>query len=601
MKTATVKSHRLLAICTSILLATTTLALAADDGGEPPLTPTSRKRLATYDSFFEGIKALGAQNLKIDRAVRTFIRENFKEGTPTLENLGEFWSRLEEAKTKHGLSSDAVLRIDKSLNDWKTYITAPTSIAAPTLGSAVSSDSTITPLSLTPAAGGAGTYHRRALRDITNTTADRDTIDPVLLRAIKSIAESRRGRIPLTLRVPLPPPRLEDVSTDDSSAHPSGTMAVAAAVASAPVDDLPSIQDLLTHLNSHIIGEEKAMETLVVGVHAHFKTLEVNEGLAGEGSEERVDKENILLCGPTGCGKTASVRAFAKKLNRPLFEGDASSLTRTGYVGESVASLIEGLINEAKNMVTDEVHGSPQYFKKVLELVHKGIIFVDEIDKIAAKKSGSERDIAGSDVQAELLKLSEGKKITVIIKNGPFSPEVYEIDTSKILFIGGGAFTGLSKKDDGVYAPDDFVDAGFKPELLGRFGHMIFLEGMTQEKFEKILTSPAASPIRQSLLLLERGYDIHVNFDAEAMKLIAERAYERSTGVRGLASIVKAALRPLIAQSEAKRSQTILIDRAYIERSIPKVVRVKKDDKPPLGTHERFMLDHPEPPAGMFM
>ncbi len=576
MKIATVKTSRHLALCVSILLATSTFSIAADDGsdgGEPPLSPTTTRRLSAYDPFFEGIKALGSQNLKIDRAVRTFVRENFKGGEPTLDNLREFWSHLEDVQKAHGLSNDAVLRIDTCLNNWKIHLTATSATDGPS-----------TALVVVPSAP-----RLIGPRSIDGMTPGTDVRSALLRLIVNQVERERRGALVL---------RASGGDTDLEA--PSVTRAIAV-FPSAPVEalPLPTIPDFTSHLNARIIGEESAMTALSIGVHTHYTALKVNEALAAKGSTKRVKKENILLCGPTGCGKTASVKALAEKLGKPFFEGDSSGLTRTGYVGESAVSLIEGLVNEAKSMITDEVVGSPEYIAKVIKLVEEGMVLADELDKIAAKKSGSERDIAGSDVQAELLKLSEGKKVTITIKNGSFPPEVYVIDTSKILFIGAGAFTALPKNEDGVYSPNDFIEAGFKPELLGRFGHMIFLQGMTKEKFERILASPDASPLQDDLLLLEMGYGINVTFEEEALKLIAENAHGRETGVRGLTSMVRAALRPLLASSEENRGKTVVVNRAYVEKYIPKVVAVKKP-KHPLGTYERHLEDHPEPPFGMY-
>ena len=354
-----------------------------------------------------------------------------------------------------------------------------------------------------------------------------------------------------------------------------------------PATLLPSIPELEDELNRRIIGEEPAMASLATGLHVHYTIQDVNSQLEALGRATRIPKQNIFMCGPTGCGKTASVKVIAKKLGRTFYEADTSGFTRTGYVGDSAFSVIVGLINEARNQITDLIVDTPEYKKRVIELVQKGIVFLDEFDKIGAKKSGSsERDIGGTDVQSELLKLMEGKKMTVKVEG-----QMYSIDTSTILFLAGGAFASIERKGGEPIGPEAFVDAGFSEQVLGRFGRRIFFEGMTTEKFVRILQSEEASPLTQNLLLLEMGYGIHVNFDEDAMRLIAERGYAMQAGVRGLATMVNETVDPLIRRSEELRGTTFTVDRAFVEGSLPKIEPGKKERKS--ITFEDHIRDHP--------
>ena len=312
---------------------------------------------------------------------------------------------------------------------------------------------------------------------------------------------------------------------------------------------IPSSNDIKRYLSERVIGEEKAMQSLAVTVGRHLQIQLINQMFnSAQIPTAPLKKTNILLVGPTGSGKTASVQHLANLLKVPFFAGDASTFTRTGYVGDSVGSMVEGLLKSCKYDV-----------KKA----QRGIIFIDELDKIAAKNTEGRRDITGDDVQSELLKLIEGKDY--LVKQKLENAETtHTVNTSGILFIGGGAFTNLPKKPGADYTFKDLVDIGMKPELMGRFSKIICLEGMTKEKLGTILRSPTVSPIAEAKILMRLGYKITVTFDEAALDLIAQKAYELGTGARGLTSIVNQVLEPIIDASSEYSGKTVTIDASMI-------------------------------------
>ena len=570
MTTITQKTKQILVLCGSLMLTGSAFATESGEGGDentPPNTPRTAARLLTYPSLFSTIGSM-TNHLGINREVRKFIRETYPSGID-LKGLIEFRQQL--ARSRDCVIPSVYDHITKTLLPlYATQLeTQPseTSYGGDDEGDSFSRALTLSTSSKTP---------RTVLGDITNIVDGAMPFPPppLLRREPRPIvfgymAESSTRRLPRLALPPIP----ESVAFVESDIP--------------PVTFLPSIPALEDELNRRIIGEEPAMSSLATGLHVHYTIQDVNSTLEALGRSVRIPKQNIFMCGPTGCGKTASVKVAAKKLGRTFYEADTSGFTRTGYVGDSASSVITGLINEAKNQITDLVIGSPEYKKKVVELAQKGIVFLDEFDKIGAKKSGaSERDIAGTDVQSELLKLMEGKKISVKVDG-----EIYTIDTTNILFIAGGAFSSIERKGGESIGPDAFVEAGFSEQVLGRFGRRIFFEGMTQEKFVRILHSEEASPIAQNLLLLQMGYGIDVKFDEDAMRLIAERGYAMQAGVRGLATMVNTALDPLIRRSQELTGTTFTVNKAFAEANLPKVEPRKKAAKP--YTFEDHVSDHP--------
>jgi|GEM_PF-2035348 len=534
MKITILKIKKILLLCGLTLLMGQAFSATGNDDN-PPMTPRTQARFEAYPKFIHDVGELGIFNGFIKNKVERFIKTYFPQGIDA-KGLGELQERLSNPENKF---SRSVKESVQSILD---------------------------------------AYHQKITR-----TSEKESSSSVKTARTRKIGMSEGEKV-----FKLSPPPLHRMKHSKALERSE--------VVSEP--PLATIPELIEFLNQSIIGQEDAVASLVTGIHRHETRLKVNEKLGQEGKHERVLKQNILICGPTGCGKTASVTTIAKKLGRIFHVADSSGFTRTGYKGDSVSSVIVGLINEAdqktKGLSFDTAF---ERMKKVSELAQNGIVFLDEIDKIACKSTG-ERDIAGADVQAELLKLMEGKEVALKVDGVD-----YKIDTTNILFIGGGAFSGV-KPDNGSFpAEDDFVSAGFKPELLGRFGRKVFFEGMNPEKFLKILESEEASPIKQNLLLLEMGYNFSVNFDDEAMLHIAEQAHIMQTGVRGLQTLVGEAIDPLIKKSHEHQGKKVLINKVFLEKNLrkiepkkPKIVETTEED--PFDRHMRL---HPNGYEGMYV
>ena len=354
------------------------------------------------------------------------------------------------------------------------------------------------------------------------------------------------------------------------------------------VNTLPKPEEIKKTLDEYVIGQEEAKKTLAVAVYNHYKRINTEDEI----SDVEIQKSNVLLLGPTGCGKTMLAQTLARILNVPFAIADATTLTEAGYVGEDVENILLKLIQAADYDI---------------EMAERGIIYIDEIDKISRKSENPSitRDVSGEGVQQALLKIVEGTVASVPPQGGRKHPhqEFLQINTSNILFICGGAFEGLDKineervgkKTIGFGAkieskkeidksvifeqllPQDLLKFGLIPEFVGRLPIIATLRELDRESLVRIVTEPKNALVKQYQKLLELD-DVKLEFEKEALNVIVDKAIARNTGARGLRSIIEDIMRDIMFEVPSNpKIEKCIITKATVENGEPPQIVINEE------------------------
>ncbi len=359
------------------------------------------------------------------------------------------------------------------------------------------------------------------------------------------------------------------------------------------IDDLPSPRDVKGYLDRHVIGQNQAKKVLSVSIHNHYKRLHVKQ--MNKKESVNIAKSNVLLIGPTGCGKTLLAQTLARFLQVPFTIADATTLTEAGYVGEDVENIIQRLLSSCDYDT---------------EIAKKGIVYIDEIDKLSRKSENPSitRDVSGEGVQQALLKLIEGTVASIPPQGGRKHPqqEFLQVDTSDILFICGGAFDGLEKviqertscggigyaaelKDSNDrrsftqtlrdVQPKDLINYGLIPEFVGRLSVDVVLDELSEDDLVRVLTEPESSLVEQYRYLFSLE-GVELEFQPDALIKIAKKAIEMGTGARGLRSILEHLLLDTMFDLPSfKQARKVIVDKQVVAGKRPPLVVYDENKK----------------------
>ena len=351
------------------------------------------------------------------------------------------------------------------------------------------------------------------------------------------------------------------------------------------INDIPAPHKIKAQLDEYVVGQEHAKKVISVAVYNHYKRV-----TTGTMDDIEIEKSNMLMIGPTGCGKTYLVKTLARLLDVPLAIADATSLTEAGYIGDDIESVITKLLAAADNDV---------------EKAETGIVFIDEIDKIAKKKNTNSRDVSGESVQQGLLKLLEGSEVEVPVGANSKNAMVplATVNTKNILFICGGAFPGLEEvikqrltkqtgigyqaelkdkfdKDKNIHSKvtvEDVRKYGMIPEFIGRLPILFTLDGLNKESLVKILREPRNAILKQYQKLLELD-EVKLEFDEGSLEAIAEKALKKETGARALRALIEEFMLDIMYEiPKDDNIGRVTITREYIEGTGGPVIDIRSN------------------------